>query len=106
MGLTDAQRHQAAEALRTAEATQVAIAPLLKTYPSIDVVDAYEIQLSNIRRRLAAGATVHGHKVGLSSKAMQEMMGVDEPDYGHLLSDMVYTEESPIPAHSFLIPRV
>ncbi|MDX6265400.1 MAG: 2-keto-4-pentenoate hydratase, partial [Frankiales bacterium] len=106
MGLTDAQRHQAAEALRTAEATQVAIAPLLQTCPGIDVVDAYEIQLLNIRRRLAAGATVHGHKVGLSSKAMQEMMGVDEPDYGHLLSDMVYTEESPIPTHSFLIPRV
>ncbi|MDX6219289.1 MAG: 2-keto-4-pentenoate hydratase [Frankiales bacterium] len=106
MGLTDAQRHQAAEALLTAEATQVAIAPLLQTYPGLDVVDAYEIQLSNIRRRLAAGATVHGHKVGLSSKAMQEMMGVDEPDYGHLLSDMVYTEESPIPTRSFLIPRV
>ncbi|MCW2670420.1 MAG: bphH [Frankiales bacterium] len=106
MGLTDAQRDQAAEALRTAEATQVAIAPLLQSYPGIDVVDAYEIQLLNIRRRLAAGATVHGHKVGLSSKAMQEMMGVDEPDYGHLLSDMVHTEESPIPTRSFLIPRV
>ena len=58
------------------------------TWPDIDVVDAYEIQLLNIRRRLEAGARVNGHKVGLSSKAMQEMMGVDEPDYGHLLSDM------------------
>ena len=106
MGLTDAQRLEAAEALRTAEATQVAIPPLIQTYPDIDVVDSYEIQLLNIRRRLAAGATVHGHKVGLSSKAMQEMMGVDEPDYGHLLSDMVYTEDVPIPTASFLLPRV
>ena len=106
MGLTDAQRLEAAEALRTAEATQVAIPPLIQTYPDIDVVDSYEIQLLNIRRRLAAGATVHGHKVGLSSKAMQEMMGVDEPDYGHLLSDMVYTEDAPIPTGNFLIPRV
>jgi 2-keto-4-pentenoate hydratase len=106
MSLTDAQRIEAAEALRVAEATQTAVPPLVQTYPGIDVVDAYEIQLLNIRRRLDAGATVYGHKVGLSSKAMQEMMGVDEPDYGHLLSDMVYTEDTPIPTQSFLIPRV
>jgi len=106
MSLTQAQREEAAEALRTAETTQVAIPPLIQTYPGIDVVDAYEIQLLNIRRRLDAGATVYGHKVGLSSKAMQDMMGVDEPDYGHLLSDMVYTEGQPIPTGSFLIPRV
>lgn len=106
MGLTDAQRHEAADALWVAEQTQVAIPPLVQTYPDIDVVDAYEIQLINIRRRLAAGATVHGHKVGLSSKAMQEMMGVDEPDYGHLLSDMVYSEDSPIDTSRFLLPRV
>lgn len=106
MGLSQQQREEAAEALRTAEETRVAIPPLIVTYPAIDVVDSYEIQLLNIRRRLAAGATVYGHKVGLSSKAMQEMMGVDEPDYGHLLSDMVYTEDTPIPTQSFLIPRV
>jgi 2-keto-4-pentenoate hydratase len=106
MGLTDSQRLEAAETLRVAEATQVAVPPLITTYPGIDVVDSYEIQLLNIRRRLAAGATVHGHKVGLSSKAMQEMMGVDEPDYGHLLSDMVYTEDAPIAVGRFLLPRV
>jgi 2-keto-4-pentenoate hydratase len=106
MGLSQRQREEAAEALRTAEATQVAIPPLIQTYPDIDVVDSYEIQLLNIRRRLAAGATVYGHKVGLSSKAMQEMMGVDEPDYGHLLSDMVYSEDTPIAVDRFLIPRV
>ncbi len=106
MTLTDDLRAEAAEALRVAEATQTAVPPLAQTYPGIDVVDAYEIQLINIRRRLAAGATVYGHKVGLSSKAMQEMMGVDEPDYGHLLSDMVYSEDRPIPTQSFLLPRV
>lgn len=106
MTLSDTERHEAAEALRVAEATQVAIPPLAQTWAAIDVVDAYEIQLIGIRRRLAAGATVHGHKVGLASKAMQEMMGVDEPDYGHLLSDMVYTEDAPIPTGRFLLPRV
>jgi 2-keto-4-pentenoate hydratase len=106
MGLTATERLDVAEALQLAEQTQVPIGPLALTWPGIDVVDSYEIALLNIRRRVAAGATVHGHKVGLSSKAMQEMMGVDEPDYGHLLSDMVYTEHDPIPTARFLLPRV
>jgi 2-keto-4-pentenoate hydratase len=106
MGLTAAERESAAEILREAEGTRVAVRPLVQTFPGIDVVDAYEIQLLNIRRRLAAGATVFGHKVGLSSKAMQDMMGVDEPDYGHLLSDMVYTQDAPVPTSRFLLPRV
>ena len=104
MGLTTAQREQAADLLREAETSRVAVPPLVQTFPEIDVVDSYEIQLLNIRRRLAAGATVYGHKVGLSSKAMQEMMGVDEPDYGHLLSDMVLS--GPVQASRFLLPRV
>ena len=106
MTLTDAQRDEAAACLAEAEATAIAIAPLAQTYPDIDVVDAYEIQLRNIRRRLAAGRVVHGHKVGLSSLAMQQMMGVDEPDYGHLLDDMVLTEDVPVDASRFLLPRV
>jgi len=106
MGLTTAQREQGAELLREAEASRVAVPPLVATFPGIDVVDAYEIQLLNIRRRLAAGATIYGHKVGLSSKAMQEMMGVCEPDYGHLLSDMVLAEDEPVLASRFLLPRV
>lgn len=104
--LTEAQRDEAAELLRAAEEWVRPIPPLVELFPGIDVVDAYEIQLRNIRRRLAAGARVHGHKVGLSSKAMQQMMGVDEPDYGHLLDDMVFTEGSPIPAGRFCTPRV
>ncbi|HWH28304.1 MAG TPA: 2-keto-4-pentenoate hydratase [Mycobacteriales bacterium] len=104
--LSDLLRDEAAEALRRAEASREAIPPLVQTFEGIDVVDAYEIQLRNIRRRLDAGATVYGHKVGLSSKAMQEMMGVDEPDYGHLLSDMVLREGVPVPVDRYLLPRV
>ncbi len=48
-------------------------------HPEIDVVDAYEIQLINIRQRVAEGARVVGHKVGLSSPIMQQMMGLDTP---------------------------
>jgi 2-keto-4-pentenoate hydratase len=104
--LSDAARREAAEALAAAERDRSPIPPLRETYPDLDVVDAYEIQLRNIRRRLAGGATVHGHKVGLSSKAMQEMMGVDEPDYGHLLSDMALQEGVPVSAGRYCFPRV
>jgi 2-keto-4-pentenoate hydratase len=104
--LSELLRDEAAEALRRAEISREAIPPLAETFDGIDVVDAYEIQLRNIRRRLDAGATVYGHKVGLSSKAMQEMMGVDEPDYGHLLSDMVLSQDQPVRADRYLLPRV
>ncbi len=104
--LTDATRREVAATLATAEADRVPIAPLRETWPELDVVDAYEIQLLNIRRRLAAGATVHGHKVGLSSEAMQQMMGVGEPDYGHLLSDMAVSSEVPVSVSRYCMPRV
>ncbi|HEV7191575.1 MAG TPA: 2-keto-4-pentenoate hydratase [Jatrophihabitantaceae bacterium] len=104
--LSAEQRESAAGALRTAESSRTAIAPLIDTWPQIDVSDAYRIQLANIEVRRAAGVTVVGHKVGLSSKAMQQMMGVDEPDYGHLLSDMACDESTPVDAGRFLLPRV
>jgi len=104
--LSDDTRLDAAQALWDAEFNQRPIAPLRETWPELDVVDAYEIQLINIRKRLAQGATIHGHKVGLSSKAMQEMMDVDEPDYGHLLSDMQVFAEQPVPAARYCTPRV
>jgi 2-keto-4-pentenoate hydratase len=74
--------------------------------PDIDVVDAYEIQLINIRQRVAEGARVAGHKVGLSSEAMQKMMNVDEPDYGHLLDEMQVFEDRPVKSANYLYPRV
>ncbi|MFC9361245.1 2-keto-4-pentenoate hydratase [Rhodococcus sp. NPDC057014] len=104
--LSDAQRLSAAHLLRNAEQNRAPIDPLTTVFPGIDVVDAYEIALLNIRARLAAGETVYGHKVGLSSEVMQKMMGVDEPDYGHLLSSMVYAEGTPIDTAQFCYPRI
>jgi 2-keto-4-pentenoate hydratase len=100
------ERAAAALALRTAERDREAISPLREAYPAMDVEDSYRIQLINIGLRLDAGATVVGHKVGLSSEAMQKMMGVDEPDYGHLLSDMALTEDVAADAGRWLLPRV
>jgi 2-keto-4-pentenoate hydratase len=104
--LTDEVRDELAADLAQAERSRVPIAPLTTANPDIDVVDAYEIQLINIRQRVAEGAKVIGHKVGLSSKAMQEMMGVDEPDYGHLLDEMEVFEDRPVVSANYLCPRV
>src|SRR5512139_3178181 len=104
--LSDEERGRAAALLARAEAEREPIRPLAETFPAMDVVDSYEIQLVNIRQRLEAGASVLGHKVGLSSKAMQQMMGVDEPDYGHLLDDMAVSEEQPVDAARYCYPRV
>ncbi|MCX4552815.1 2-keto-4-pentenoate hydratase [Streptomyces sp. NBC_01387] len=104
--LDAAQRAEAADLLWAAQRDRSPVSPLTDSYPGIDVVDAYEIQLANIRRQLADGATVRGHKVGLSSEAMQQMMGVDEPDYGHLLSGMVLSEDVPVETGDYCYPRV
>lgn len=104
--LSSEVREQLAADLAQAERSRVPIKPLTDRHPDIDVVDAYEIQLINIRQKVAEGARVIGHKVGLSSEAMQKMMGVDEPDYGHLLDDMQVYEDKPVSSSNYLYPRV
>ncbi|BBY86492.1 2-keto-4-pentenoate hydratase [Mycolicibacterium tokaiense] len=104
--LGEQTRAKLAADLAEAERSRVPIDPLTAAYPDIDVVDAYQIQLINIRSRVAEGARVVGHKVGLSSEAMQKMMGVDEPDYGHLLAEMQVFEDVPVASSRFLYPRV
>jgi 2-keto-4-pentenoate hydratase len=101
--LSEAEQSTVADRLRAAERDRAPIAPLIASYPGLGAADAYEIQLRNIRRR---SARVVGHKVGLSSAAMQQMMGVDEPDYGHLLEDMRLDEEMPVDAGRYCYPRV
>jgi len=104
--MTPEQRASAAEALRVAERECKPIAPLTADFPDMDVVDAYQIQLINIAERLETGRIIRGHKVGLSSKAMQDMMGVDEPDYGHLLEDMFVFEDFDVATGEMCQPRV
>jgi 2-keto-4-pentenoate hydratase len=96
----------AADRLLAAERERAPIDPLVGSFPGIDVEDAYRIQLLNISRRVAASGEVVGHKVGLSSRAMQEMMGVDEPDYGHLLADMRLSSDVPARCDRYCQPRV
>jgi 2-keto-4-pentenoate hydratase len=82
------------------------VEPLTEKYQGMTLEDSYEIQLLQIRSRLAAGARIKGHKVGLTSAVMQRQMGVDQPDYGHLLDDMFHVEHQPISTAAYLQPRV
>lgn len=104
--LTSPTRREAAALLAAAERDRSPIDPLTDRWPELDAVDAYEIQLLNVRAREAAGRGIVGHKVGLSAKVMQEMMGVDEPDYGHLLDDMRIEDGSTVEAARYCTPRI
>jgi 2-keto-4-pentenoate hydratase len=99
-------REDIAEALLGAYSSGKPVDPLTGQYDGLTVPDAYEIQLLQVARWVAAGARVRGHKVGLTSPAMQRQMSVDQPDYGHLLDWMFWPEAEPIPLSGFLQPRV
>lgn len=104
--LTDAQRHKAAEMLNTAHRTHKQVPSLKKTFPEMEIEDAYRIQEIQVKQRVDAGAKIKGYKVGLTSKVMQELAGIDEPDYGVLLDDMFIPEDSTIDLNKFFWPNV
>ncbi|KMS82785.1 2-keto-4-pentenoate hydratase [Prauserella rugosa] len=94
-----------AKRLQQAYETATPIDPLIDERGELTIADAYRIQQEQVRGWLQAGEIVKGHKVGLSSPAMQQQMGVDQPDFGHLTSGMFHLEHRPITA-SFLQPRI
>ncbi|WP_028782143.1 2-keto-4-pentenoate hydratase [Thalassobacillus devorans] len=97
---------EAALEIYEAEKDRQPIAPFTERDATISVDDAYQIQLNYVEERKRNGAVINGKKIGLTSKAMQEMLDVDRPDYGHILDDMVYSDQSPIDADRFIAPRV
>ncbi|HLI27526.1 MAG TPA: fumarylacetoacetate hydrolase family protein [Chloroflexota bacterium] len=106
VALDRATIEQLADELLEAERTRVAIAPLTERYPGLDVRDAYAIQLAIVARKTAAGARVVGKKIGLTSRAMQRQLAVDQPDYGHLFDTMMVIEGGDVPVATLLQPRV
>jgi len=89
-----------------AEKTGMGISAPTSEIPDLDVEDAYRIQLETIRRKTQAGLLVSGKKIGLTSKAMQEVLGVDEPDYGHLLDAMKMENDGCISSLRLIQPKV
>ena len=84
-------REDIAEMLLEAYSSRKPVEPLTEQY-DLATEDAYEIQLLQVARWTAAGARIRGHKVGLTSAAMQRQMSVNQPDYGHLLDRMFWPE--------------
>src|SRR5919205_1535296 len=95
-----------ADELTEAAATRQPIEPLTDRTPELVVEDAYAIQTRVIERRIAAGARMVGRKIGLTAKPMQQMLGVNEPDFGVLLDDMMVEDGDEIPLDGLLQPRI
>ena len=81
------------------------IAPLTDREPHITVEEAYRVQLHTIERRVKEGERVVGKKIGITAKPVMQMLKVDQPDFGHLLSGMTYNEGEPLNAKQFCQPR-
>lgn len=82
-----------------------AVAPLTEREPAITIDDAYQIQLRMIQRRLDAGETIIGKKIGVTSKVVMDMLKVDQPDFGQLTSGMVFNEGEPVDTSKLIAPR-
>jgi len=104
--LTDEERRSAAQALLAAEENRVPIPQFSKTYPHIEIEDAYRIQDLWAEGRIAKGARVAGHKIGLTSRAMQMASKMTEPDYGRILDDALFNDGAQIRADLFIKPRL
>lgn len=95
-----------AQDLYEAEKGCYQIPMLTAANPEMTVEDAYAIQLENINRKVAEGEKVIGMKIGLTSKAMQNLLNVDEPDYGHLTDKMLLLEGEICPMDELIQPKV
>jgi 2-keto-4-pentenoate hydratase len=96
----------AAAQLRDADRTRNGIAPLTETYANLSVDDAYAIQRVNLARRIAGGEQLVGRKIGLTSRAMQQQLGVSEPDYGGITDAMQIINGAELDLAPFIAPRL
>lgn len=95
-----------ARALHESERSHVQIEQFSKQYPDMTIEDSYAIQREWMKLKLAEGRTVIGHKIGLTSRAMQLASQITEPDYGTLLDDMLLPSGSDVEAARFIVPRL
>src|SRR6187551_565145 len=96
----------AAERLHHAEQTRKQIRQLSLDHPGITLDDAYAIQKAWVAIKVAEGRVVRGHKIGLTSKAMQSALDIDEPDSGILLDDMFFADGGLVPSDRFIATRI
>ncbi|MFG1287846.1 2-oxo-hept-4-ene-1,7-dioate hydratase [Xanthobacter versatilis] len=104
--LTEEERRLGAEQILRAEREGKPVVQLSRTFPQMEVEDAYRVQDLWAQARIAKGARVVGHKIGLTSRAMQMASKMTEPDYGRILDDALYNDGAQIPASRFIKPRL
>src|SRR6202034_4825949 len=104
--MSKADRSKAADILMAAEKERKQAVQLTQTWPDITMDDAYAISTEVANRKIAGGAKLIGHKVGLTSKAMQRSSQIDEPDYGHLFYTMMVADGGRVPHENYCLPRV
>jgi 2-keto-4-pentenoate hydratase len=106
MALSDAQVKEWAARLREAERSRSTLPPLTAAIPELTAADAYAIQLAGIDAKRREGRKVVGKKIGLTSQAMQRMLNVDQPDYGHILDDMIVEDGGEFPVGNLIQPKI
>jgi len=104
--LSAADRKKAADILMQAARDRKQATQLHITFPTITIEDSYAISSEVKDRHVAAGRKVIGHKVGLTSKAMQRSSMIDEPDYGFILDDQMIGDGAKVPHANYCKPRV
>ena len=103
--LSESQIAAQARAHHEAEKARTPIAAFSQER-DMDLADAYAVQDAWIRLKEAEGRRVIGRKVGLTSRAMQDAMKIDEPDFGTLLDDMLFKDGATLEAGAYLDPRI
>src|SRR3569833_2310623 len=106
MALSDHDIRSAAERLDQAEKTRQQIRQITLEHPGITIADAYASQKAWVEMKVAQGRIIRGHKIGLTSKAMQSALDIDEPDSGVLLDDMFFADGGLVPTDRFIATRV
>lgn len=103
--MTQSAIEQAAAALRLARADRAPIPRISETFGIQGAEAAYAVSRHNIAQDCQAGRVISGKKIGLTSKAVQQQLGVDQPDYGVLFTDMEYLSGSSVPASRLIQPK-
>ncbi|HZL30533.1 MAG TPA: fumarylacetoacetate hydrolase family protein [Pseudolabrys sp.] len=104
--LSDAERKKCVEILINAQKERKQATPFSQAFPKIELEDSYAISAEVAKRKIDAGARLIGHKVGLTSKAMQRSSMIDEPDYGYILDDQIIGDGAKVAHANYCKPRV
>ncbi|HTW67211.1 MAG TPA: 2-oxo-hepta-3-ene-1,7-dioic acid hydratase [Bryobacteraceae bacterium] len=104
--LDEASIRDAAKRLDESERSRTQIRQLSLQHNGMTIDDAYAVQKAWVHLKTSSGRVVQGHKIGLTSKAMQYSSNINEPDYGVLFDDMFFADGSSISAGRFIVPRL